>query len=662
MAAYFARRLLLIPVTFFLITLMVYAILRVVPGGPIEQAEARLKLAAMGEGGGAAGGVGEEGLQLDEDAMRTLEAYYSLDKPIPVGYLQWLGLMPRERLKRIPAISRRLRETEFADLTERMRAVEDARDSLRSHLSPAGLVAVDGALYRPMSVEELPAHVREAAEELRTSTFGRRYALQKLLEGHGLAFADGRYLTHAESEPPGTGAEFREESRLLIDALARAEAALDSAETRTGYYLLEPGRLEYLEFRPLHALKAVEQEIEARIGQVLSGWSPQLEAYYDGATPSLTVVGQLLHRSLRAPEKTDDRFFTRADELAAAGVGKRDDLLRHLESRGYTWTAGVTYRAFDQSDELYRTVRDASPAGLTKLEETLATLTAARHLARQKLDEVRESSNLEVAAPGHVYEVERVVSGILQLDFGQSYTYSEPVLSLIGSKMEVSIQFGLIGYLLTWIVCVPLGVFKALKHRSSFDTATSILVFIGYAVPGYVLCMVLLASVAVHVEWLPLGGYKPENIEELDWLRALLGRIRHMIIPVTGYMIGGFATMTILTKNSLLNNLSQDYVRTAFAKGLSEKRVIFLHALRNSLIPITAGIGQALGLLFAGSFLIEKTCNIDGMGLLGFQAILERDYPITMGLLVFLVLVRLFGNIISDIIWAAIDPRIRFGS
>ena len=228
--------------------------------------------------------------------------------------------------------------------------------------------------------------------------------------------------------------------------------------------------------------------------------------------------------------------------------------------------------------------------------------------------------------------------------------------------MEVSIQFGLIGYLLSWLICVPLGVMKAIKHRTNFDTISSVLVFLGYSIPGFVLCLVLLSTVAANVDWLPLGGYKPANIDELGWLDSVLGRIRHMIIPVAGYMIGGFATMTILMKNSLLENLGQDYVRTAFAKGLKERRVIFVHALRNSLIPVTAGIGHALGLLFAGSFLIEKTCNIDGMGYLGFQAIVTRDYPIILGLLVFLVLIRLFGNIISDIIWALIDPRIRFGS
>jgi microcin C transport system permease protein len=173
--------------------------------------------------------------------------------------------------------------------------------------------------------------------------------------------------------------------------------------------------------------------------------------------------------------------------------------------------------------------------------------------------------------------------------------------------------------------------------------------------------MLLLVGVAVNVDWLPLGGYKPDNIEQLTFLQALLGRVRHMLIPIIGYMIGSFATMTILMKNSLLENLGADYVRTAFAKGLPERRVIFVHALRNSLIPITAGIGHAVGILFAGSFLIEKVCNIPGMGLMGYEAVVQRDYPIILATLVIGVAIRLFGNILSDIIWAMIDPRIRFG-
>lgn len=253
--------------------------------------------------------------------------------------------------------------------------------------------------------------------------------------------------------------------------------------------------------------------------------------------------------------------------------------------------------------------------------------------------------------------------GIVRLDFGKSYVYGKPVLDVIVSKFPISVYFGLIGYFASWIICVPLGVSKAIKHKTGYDTATSVLVFIGYSIPGFVACLILLMLFGGGSYWdlVPLGGFRSDNWEQLGFFAKILDQLHHTIVPLIGYLIGGFASMTILMKNSLLDNLGADYVRTAFAKGLSEKRVIFIHAMRNSLIPLTVGIGQALGLLFAGSFLIEKTCNIPGMGLLGYNSIIQRDYPIILGVLVFMVLIRLTGNIISDLVWALVDPRIRFG-
>lgn len=254
-------------------------------------------------------------------------------------------------------------------------------------------------------------------------------------------------------------------------------------------------------------------------------------------------------------------------------------------------------------------------------------------------------------------------TGIAKLDFGDSYIHGEPVIKVIVSRFPISIYFGLIGYFATWLVCIPLGVYKAIKHKSLFDTSTSVFVFLGYSIPGFVACLILLVLFGGGTFWnfVPLEGFRSDNWEEFSALGKVLDQVHHTIVPVIGYLIGGFATMTILMKNSLLENLGADYVRTAFAKGLSERRVIFVHALRNSLIPITAGIGHALALLFAGSFLIEKTCNIPGMGLLGYNSIIQRDYPVILGLLVFMVLIQLTGNIISDLVWALVDPRIRFG-
>jgi len=257
-------------------------------------------------------------------------------------------------------------------------------------------------------------------------------------------------------------------------------------------------------------------------------------------------------------------------------------------------------------------------------------------------------------------------SGIVQGDFGTSYRYSDSVLDTIISKFPISVYFGLIGYLLTWIVCIPLGIKKALKHRSMFDTTTSMVVFMGYSIPGFVACLILLLLFATDLFWniLPLGGFRSENWDVMwadgEYWWCIKDQISHTIIPIIGYVMGGFATMTILMKNSLLDNLGADYVRTAFAKGLTERRVIYVHALRNSLIPICVGIGHAIGLLLAGSFLIEKTCNIPGMGLLGYMSLVERDYPVLMGIVVIAVSLRLVGNVLSDLILAVVDPRVRF--
>jgi microcin C transport system permease protein len=251
---------------------------------------------------------------------------------------------------------------------------------------------------------------------------------------------------------------------------------------------------------------------------------------------------------------------------------------------------------------------------------------------------------------------------VLHLDLGRSYVYQDPVWDVIKSRFPVSIFLGLTGFFLSYIVCVPLGVLKAVRHGSHFDWVSSVVVFLGYAVPGWALGTALLVLLGGGSFWdvFPLGGFRPDNWEYLSLWGKITGQLEHMALPVLCYMVGAFATLTILTKNSLMENLSQDYVRTAFAKGLSERRVIFVHALRNSLIPLVTGLGHAISLVLAGSFLIEKVFNIDGMGYLGYTAILQRDYPVALGILVIASLLMLFGNILSDIIYAFVDPRIRF--
>ncbi len=277
---------------------------------------------------------------------------------------------------------------------------------------------------------------------------------------------------------------------------------------------------------------------------------------------------------------------------------------------------------------------------------------------KAKVEDITTQGDLDAV----VFQTE--FSGILTGNLGKSYTFLEPVTDVMKPRFKISLFFGLTGILLSYLVCIPLGIKKALSHGSVFDFVSSALIFIAYSIPGWALGGVLLVIFGggSFFDVFPLGGFRsPTEIwDTLSPIQKVFDQIHHMILPIIAWTITSFATMTVLMKNSLLENLSQDYVRTAFAKGLKEKRVIWLHAMRNSLIPIASGIGHILGVVIAGSYFIERMFNIDGFGRMAFEAILSRDYPITLGFLVIVVAIRLLGNLISDITLAAVDPRIRF--
>lgn len=255
-------------------------------------------------------------------------------------------------------------------------------------------------------------------------------------------------------------------------------------------------------------------------------------------------------------------------------------------------------------------------------------------------------------------------SGILTGNLGRSYTYMQPVTEVMRPRFRISLFFGLTGIFLSYLICIPLGIKKALNHGSMFDFGSSVIIFIAYSIPGWALGGVLLVLFGGGSFWelFPLGGFRsPTEIwDTLTPFQKIIDQVHHMILPIIAWSIGSFATMTVLMKNSLLENLSQDYIRTAFSKGIKEKRVVWLHAMRNSLIPIASGIGHIIGVVVAGSYFIERMFNIDGFGRMAYEAILSRDYPITLGFLVIVVMIRLIGNIISDLALATVDPRIRF--
>ncbi|MGE3799907.1 MAG: ABC transporter permease subunit [Candidatus Kapaibacterium sp.] len=278
------------------------------------------------------------------------------------------------------------------------------------------------------------------------------------------------------------------------------------------------------------------------------------------------------------------------------------------------------------------------------------------NLPEESVAELKRYFNLDKPIP---VRYAMWMGNVLQGDLGKSYKFSEPVVTVIKERLPISIFFGLTGFLLSYLICIPLGVWKAVKHGSPFDIISSALVFIGYSIPGFALGAVLLVTLG-SAGYFPLGEFHSLEWDSLSLWGKILDQAHHAVLPITAYMVGSFATLTILMKNSLMENLGQDYVRTAFAKGLPEKRVVFIHAFRNSLIPIVTGLGHFIGLVFAGSFLIEKVFNIDGLGYVGFKAIVERDYTFVMGTLAIGIVVLLIGNILSDIFYALVDPRIRF--
>lgn len=254
------------------------------------------------------------------------------------------------------------------------------------------------------------------------------------------------------------------------------------------------------------------------------------------------------------------------------------------------------------------------------------------------------------------------LKNLSRLDFGNSFTYEEPVLDVLKSKLPVSIQFGVISFFMSYLICIPLGVLKAIKHGTKFDVGSSFLLSALYSIPGFMLGILLLVYFAggTFVDWFPIGDLFSDNYDDLTFWGKFADRTWHFILPLTAYMIGQFTVLTLLMKNSMLEVISQDYIRTAKAKGLSDKLVYMKHSLRNALIPIVTGFGHFLSMFFAGSLFIERIFNLDGLGLLGYQSLLERDYNVIMGLFFIQTVLMFVGNLISDMMYVIVDPRINF--
>lgn len=256
-----------------------------------------------------------------------------------------------------------------------------------------------------------------------------------------------------------------------------------------------------------------------------------------------------------------------------------------------------------------------------------------------------------------------MIGNYLRFDFGDSFFRDSSVVELVLDKMPVSISLGLWSTLLVYLISIPLGIRKAVHDGSRFDIGTSVLLTIGVAIPGFLFAVLLLVVFAggVYFDWFPLRGLVSDGWETLSWPAKIADYFWHLALPLIALTISGFASLAMLTKNSFLDQISQQYVLTARAKGLSERRVMYGHVFRNAMLIVIAGFPAAvINILFTGAMLIEIIFSLDGLGLLGFEAALQRDYPVMFGSLWFFTLLGLFLGIISDLMYTWIDPRIDF--
>lgn len=257
----------------------------------------------------------------------------------------------------------------------------------------------------------------------------------------------------------------------------------------------------------------------------------------------------------------------------------------------------------------------------------------------------------------------KMIGNYLRFDFGKSFYRDEKVSEMVISRLPVSISLGLWTTLLIYLISIPLGIKKAVKDGQAFDIWTSAAIIAGYAIPSFLFAVLLIVIFAGgrYLDWFPLRGLVSDNWQDLSWPHKITDYFWHITLPVLAMVVSGFASLTMLTKNSFLDEIYKQYVLTARAKGLSENRVLWGHIFRNAMLLVIAGFpARLIGILFTGAFLIEIVFSLDGLGLMGYEAVLTRDYPVMFGTLYFFTLVGLVTNLIGDIIYMLVDPRIDY--
>jgi microcin C transport system permease protein len=278
----------------------------------------------------------------------------------------------------------------------------------------------------------------------------------------------------------------------------------------------------------------------------------------------------------------------------------------------------------------------------------------------KKVEEIKKLYGFD--KPPHERFVQ-MLGQFARFDLGRSFFHNKDVWQLIKEKLPVSISLGLWTFLLTYLISIPLGIGKAVRAGTAFDTTTTFVVLLGYAIPSFVLGVVLLVYFAggTFVQWFPLRNIVSTNWDELSWFHKITDYFWHITLPVTAMVVGTFAVTTILTKNSVLEEIRKQYVMTARAKGLDERKVLWRHVFRNALIPIMTGFPAAfVGAFFTGALLIETLFSLDGLGLLSYESVIRRDYPVVFGSLFVFTIIGLLTHLIRDLSYVWVDPRVKF--
>jgi microcin C transport system permease protein len=287
---------------------------------------------------------------------------------------------------------------------------------------------------------------------------------------------------------------------------------------------------------------------------------------------------------------------------------------------------------------------------------------ASRDIDKKQIEELKKLYGFD--KPAHVRYVE-MLGNFARFDLGRSFMQNKDVWSLIKEKLPVSISLGLWTFLISYLISIPLGVAKAVREGTRFDTVSTMFVLVGYAIPGFVLGVLLIVLFAggTFYDVFPLRGLTSDGWEDMAWPARIRDYFWHLTLPLTCLVISAFATVTLLTKNTFVEEIRKQYVLVARAKGLSQQRVLYKHIFRNALIPLVTGFPAAfVGAFFTGALLIETLFTLDGLGLLGYEAVIRRDYAVVLGSLYVFTLIGLVVKLVSDVLYVVVDPRVQFGA